>query len=73
MTFYTAGIVGFHGAQSEYDYELPTSGTKNVKNLTRNSNIGVTGIYVYKIDENRIRGISKTYTKLKYYILKTGV
>jgi len=55
---YTAGIVGFHSGDSGHDFELPFSGTANVSDLSRNSNIGVKGVYVYRIDQSRIEGIS---------------
>lgn len=55
---FTAGIVGFHDNNSTNDFELPYSGSVNVDRLPMNSNIRVEGIYVYRIDEDQIRGIA---------------
>ena len=56
-TQYSAGIVGFHSGDSTHDYELPFSGTANISDLPRNSNIGVKGVYVYRVDQNQVEGI----------------
>ena len=56
-----AAIAGFNFNDSSANvmrpvkyFNLPNSGTDAIEELTRTSNVGITGLWIFRVDENEI-------------------
>lgn len=52
--------VGFNQGDGKTSSSIPISGTNNIANIESTSNVGVNGVYIFKISD---KNIEVTYSK----------